>query len=170
MPIVHPIPDMSTAELTARVTNYEEAIDEAVTLIKAGDPQAAAEMLQAILGADGQAHLRTIRDFEQLIAAVLAFKDRVLTTLTKDGCVICGGVLGTHVENCLVSVAISLQPDMLPQVEATAYETLVTLHTHLTRAAAEMDPEGRDYLISAMAACPIPPVLTNVISQLPESS
>lgn len=157
MTIQHPAPDMTTDELLARFTNYEEAIAEAVTLIKAGDPQAAGEMLQAILGADGAAHLKTIRDFEQLIAAVLSFKDRVIANLTKEGCVICGGALGTHGENCLVAVAISLQPDMLPQVETSAYETLVTLHAHLTRAAAEMDDEGRDFLISAMAACPIPP-------------
>lgn len=157
MTITHPVHDLTPAEREARLTNYEEAIAEAVRLINSGDPQAASEMLQAILGADGAIHLKTIREFEQLIAAVLAFKDRVIVNLTQEGCVICGGALGTHGENCLAAVAVSLQPEQLPSVEATAYETLVTLHAHLTRAAAEMDQEGRDYLISAMAACPIPP-------------
>lgn len=95
--------------LEARCTNYEEGIHDVVEGLKSGSMplEEAVQLLQGLLDAPAEEHLRALRHFEEGVAAVLAFKTHVLQKIPFP-CPLCGGT-EEHTGPCLVSAAIRAQ-------------------------------------------------------------
>lgn len=140
IPKVPCYPNDTPELLRARITNYEEAMADALKTMQ-GNPDVA-NMFQAILAAGGEEHLRALRQFEEIMAAVIAFKDRVLTEAAKDQCPTCGG-MGTHSPDCLLAAALRIQPHMLEKAETPALAQLMLLRQRIAALALEADTAER---------------------------
>ena len=146
------------AQLLARITNYEEGMHEVVVSLGADEaPEAkeAVQILSALMCSTGEAHLRALTQFEESTSAIIAFKDRVLESLCKEGCPACGGI-GAHTPDCLVGAALRVHPHALPQVLEDPVMTLGTLWCAVARISKKVsDEEIREELVQALSASPI---------------
>ena len=99
--------------LEARCTNYEEGIHDVVEGLKTGSMplEEAVNLLQGLLDAPAEEHLRALRHFEEGVAGILAFKTRVLRQIPFP-CPLCHGET-VHTGSCLLSAAIQAQAPFL---------------------------------------------------------
>ena len=92
--------------LKARCTNYEEGIHDVVEGLKSGSMplEEAVQLLQGLLDAPAEEHLKALRHFEEGVAAIVAFKTRVLEQIPFP-CPLCHGE-NEHAGHCLLAAAI----------------------------------------------------------------
>ena len=127
----------------AIIENLREGIADAITMLEGSlTPSAsspAIELLQGILGMDGEEHLKALREHERLVMALLAFRVHALEQALPDTCPKCGQTGRIHDPQCLFGLALTLIPDHMPPIEASAVRRLAACKDQLATWADELD-------------------------------
>ena len=148
--------DQTPEEMQARLTNYEEGMEEIATALIRGTvtPPDAADMLRGLIGLPGHEHLKALRDHEASVSAMMAFKDWALREVTTTGCPKCAFPEGKHETNCPVATALQVQ-HVVPvlDVRGTIFERLQDLqHAVADYVSAVSEPEDPQELVDLKTA------------------
>ena len=137
-------------ELEALVTNYREAINDAIQALAANaDPHSVVSNLQEVLGMDGAMHLSLLRKHEAMVVALLAFRAGALDHLLPDTCPYCNTEGREHTPGCYYGMAMKLVPDNMVPIESTASFKLADLQALIRQWAARDAPPTQAELIEA---------------------
>ena len=111
-------------EANATIENYREGVAYAIQLIKhchdcAVNPglNDALALLDTLLGMDGKAHLKALRDHETKVMGLLAFRANAIEALLPDVCPHCQLPGHQHAEQCRYGLALTMLPDGMPSIE-----------------------------------------------------
>ena len=114
-------------ECHARVENFREGAAYALQRLKrcsgCGSQPVSDELIHlfdALLGMDGKAHLKLLRDHEAMIMGLLAFRANAIETLLPEVCPGCGQAGRTHMVHCRYGMALTLLPEGMPSIEESA--------------------------------------------------
>ena len=149
-------------EKDAIIENLREAINEVIQILKPCsdstaqvDTDRSIELLTHVLGLEGAEHLKALRQHEALVMGLLAYRSNALESLLPDICPSCLRPHRQHAERCRYGLALTLIPEGMPPIEASAVYRTGVISEEIVRWAAALDVlagsvEGVKTLTSAM--------------------
>lgn len=133
-------------EAHAKVENYQEGCAYALQRLKhckgcSSQPIAneLTNLFNTLLGMDGKAHLKALRDHEALVMGLLAYRANAIEALLPDTCPGCGAPGRQHLDGCRFGLALTLLPEGMPSIEQSATFKLGVIGQQLRTWADDLD-------------------------------
>jgi len=115
-------------EQEAIIENLREGLSASVEHLRAGgQPQDVAANLELLLGIEGEEHLHLLRQHEQLVMALLAYRIHTIESLLPEVCPVCHLGERQHTERCRIGLALTLLPEGMPPIEESAVRRLAVM-------------------------------------------